>query len=185
MFKSALNEGFGTFLLGSVLGVGLLALAGQPARAQMRPTSQSALSPAAQQMLSSVLRGLPPYYRQLVLRAISSLPPQRAEAELAELRSLPRDYVAVAGQVATLALQALPPASHQRFMNGLFGVSPADAQFANQVMAQVANTMSGISAMNQATAQSIFRSTMRVGQGWNYTLSGDYLYWPSPCPYCW
>jgi hypothetical protein len=111
--------------------------------AQTRTVPLYVLSPQGQQTLRSILIGLPPYAQRLVLIAIQSLPPAQAEAELARVRNMPPQYLQRVGQGFLYALQVLPPAYHQTFVDGMFDVSPAESQFTAQVFDQIARETGG------------------------------------------
>lgn len=94
------------------------------------------LSPAGQQTLRAMLAGVPQYEQRLVINAIVALGP-RAELHLAQYRATPPYVRAAQGQLAARGLQSLPPQYHQAFIDGMFGVSPQETQFANQVAMNV------------------------------------------------
>jgi hypothetical protein len=145
MFSSSFRQ----HILKALLGVALVAgsfsfVAPAKAVAQARVVPVYVLSPQGQQTLRYILTGLPPYVQGLVLNAFQSLPPAQAEAELAQVRSMSPEYLQRVGQGFLFALQVLPPAYHQAFVDGMFDVSPAESQFTAQVFEQIArNTGSG------------------------------------------
>jgi hypothetical protein len=134
-----------TILRAAVLLAGAVGLAVTPAAAQMQGT----FSRNPQQDLNSIVRGFPPSDQPLVLNAIRQLGPQRTQALLAEIRAIPAPTMQAYGRMVLLALQYLPPQDHQRFINGLFQVSPAEHEFTSQIMTQIGQ---GQIRMNQQSA---------------------------------
>lgn len=152
MLKAMLRRKAIPMLMGLALAGGTFTLAGRPAQAQVQPIRLDAFSPVAQQALRLMLSGLPTYGQQLVLNAIRALGPQRAEAQLSQLMAMPPPSLQAFGRVLMQILQVLPPQYHQAFVDGLFHVSPAEGQFATQVVYQIVwgrNAIGGQAAMSQ------------------------------------
>lgn len=127
------------FVLGCGGVVGLLVFA-PLCLDRAQAASPASPTPHVQQVpapLVPLLRVLPADVRQMVMGAFRALPPDRADATLARVQALPHGQMAAVAQAMVQALQSLPPNARQPFVNGLFGVSPGEVQFAQQVVLQL------------------------------------------------
>lgn len=194
MLASSLKQHARVMLMGTALaGCGLVAGVESVSAVQLPITRRPALSPAAQQTLGAILAGAPPYEQRLVLNAVQALGPERAETQLTQFRAWPAAWREALGQFTVQILQVLPPQYHQTFIDGLFEVSAAEAQFAMQVANQVA---SQAAQQNEATSmiaqfgQSVrglqyqgWRQSERfrgqTGQGWIQAL-GPFTQYVAP-----
>jgi hypothetical protein len=140
MFKARFTQEKLNKLVATVLIASVLSACSTSAVAQTIRAHALALSPASRQMLAAILGGLPPTAQPLVLNALRRIGPQRAEAQLAQARAMPPQTLAVIGQLVTQTLAILPLQSQQALIDGLFEVSPAEEQFAGQVLTQIAQT---------------------------------------------
>jgi hypothetical protein len=110
--------------LAAVLVASGFAFRAQPAGAQVQITRAGGLSPQAQQMIKAILQGLPPQDSSSCYAAFSSQ--NRASRDL----RLHKEMVIT-------GLESLPVQCHGAFIDGLFQVSPAEEQFARQVLNQI------------------------------------------------
>lgn len=115
-----------------------------------------AVSPASlprdtQRTIALLLTGASPYVRQLSINAIQAIPLNRAQTMVNNLRGLLGSYpdaqIVQLGQQYDLAiqvvLQILPRNYHQKFIYGVWGVSDADEQFAQEVIQAVIQATRG------------------------------------------
>jgi len=140
MFRTIFNQTTAKALLVTGLLVGTMAVRTVPASGQMASPGQFALTPA-QQAAYSLATGLSPYERQLLANAVMKLGPQRANVEFTELAQLNvamPGFLSLVGQrIITPSLQTIPAQYHQLFIDGLLSVTPAEEQFAKQVMSRL------------------------------------------------
>ena len=141
MLRSILNRSAARVLWGAVIFGGITAPVAPPAQAQARLSRQIVLSPGAQRALRDLGSGLPPYGQLLVVRAVRMLGQERAETELSQLAQLdamaPGLLRAMGPVVIVQSLQHVPAQYHQAFVNGLLGVTPAEEQYANQMLSML------------------------------------------------
>jgi hypothetical protein len=183
MFNSSFQQTMRTMLLKAALAACVLTISLQSASGQVQAARRGSLSPSAQQMLSTILRGLPPSAQPLVIHALRTIGPQRAEAQLAQARAMGTDTLREVGNMVVMALQGLPSQYHQAFVDGLFQVSPAEEQFASQVLNQIAQTKMGINSMNADTFQIGQRAKRRTDEGAMNTLGPNTWPYGYPWPY--
>jgi hypothetical protein len=143
MFRAIFTRPVMTMILGSALVGGTLTLTAAPAKAQ---AGIAALSPSSKQVLIAMLRGAPPHMQQLIVNAMQALGPERAEAQLAQVKAMPPQTLQLTGQLVIRILQILPRQYHQAFVNGLFQVTPAEEQYATQLMTQAVTAQAAASA---------------------------------------
>lgn len=124
----------------AALLTGLVLVASSVGGFTLRPAEAvplASLPPDTQRTVGLILMGLSPYVQQLSVIAIQALPPDRAQVMVNNFRGL-RSYpdaqiVQVAQQVdgaIKFVLRTLPQSDHRRYINGVWGVSSADEQFA-------------------------------------------------------
>jgi hypothetical protein len=91
---------------------------------------------------------------------------------------MPPEYLQRVGQGFLYALQLLPPAYHQPFVDGMFDVSPAESQFTAQVFEQIArgngsgrggSRLPGIGPSDDVLDQ-MKRTKRQVDDGWIQAL---------------
>ena len=142
-----MNRYVATFLAGLM---GLLLAASNVGGLFLRPAQAVPLGTLpgdTQKTVGLILMGFSPYVRQLSANAIQALPLDRAQTmvhNLRGLRSYSDDQIVQLAQQYDFAirfvLSTLSPIDHQRFINGVWGVSSGDEQFA-QLAEQRANEM--------------------------------------------
>ena len=180
MFKRQI----GAILFGMVVAWGGLAtLTVTPALA----VPVQSFPPDIQQWLRSAWARLPADARQQDLVAIKALSPAQAEKAITNvrhlLRSVPMDIALQLVLLQDKLRTSLPPASRQAFVNGGWGVSPAEEQFAQQVIqAAIARTQQGGPQSPSEGGLDIgrvdeFRKTMKFQGMQNLCIAGQL-----PCP---
>ena len=143
MFATMFNRRTAALLLGAALFVGAITLATQPveaaqASAVARGASLQDFPPDVQEILNAVSAQLPQDARILGNKAISALTPDKVQRAIINIRS----GVATLGLPAYMSLavtldqirRTLPSNRQQAFVNGVWGVSPQDEQYAVAVI---------------------------------------------------
>jgi hypothetical protein len=87
--------------------------------------------------LISFLQNLTPAAREQALKALGSLTPGGRQAVEREFNAFSPDMAALAAHGTVLVHRMLPMPAQQKYMNGFFGVSLADKQFADEINYQV------------------------------------------------
>jgi len=138
MFTTFFKQTVAKALLVIALLVGTMAAGTVPAAGQTSGRKQFALSPDARKTLTDLLSGVPPAAQPLVLNALESLGSDQAEAKLSQFAQFDKTSPGVVRKVGPAiivpGLQLVPPQRRQAFINGVFGVSQPEEQFATQIL---------------------------------------------------
>lgn len=146
-----------------------------------------ALPPDIQQLLNTVWARLPAAARQQGMVAIGALSPGQAQQAVATLRSVrPNDLMQLAGIFEGIRA-SLPPTAQQRFVNGVWGVSPAEERFAytliqqqlqhqQQQSDQILGTVNRMTQRHRQLIEDMQGTTRRTGRQWWYSLGGEAPY---------
>jgi len=137
------------------------------------------LSTISQQTLATILAGLPDEIGQMTLRAVQALGP-RANPALEQAASLSQSpEVQALVQLAIQIVESLPADARQPFVDGLWGVSPAEEEFAREVLEAI------IQANNEDSllAARLHETTIGVGQAWACSLGGGSVVYGASSPF--
>ena len=97
----------------------------------------NSLPPDIAQTLQAAFVQIRPDGQQQILNAIRALTPGQARQAVVNIRSAPRDYVIKVLVLSDRIRAGLAPADRQRYVNGVWGVSPGDEAFSARMHQQL------------------------------------------------